>query len=202
MRTFVQTRRLPENIFANFQYKSPYSSQDLNSRLSQEINSLCNRWVSIYSPFLTPWWKLQRGYVMAALHLPSRPGSAEHSASTWRVWSQIRSRQTLLKDSWGWTVIPTKSSFGPQYFSLSREMRGRVWPRRINCELPRWSSSIQQVSPWSSEESVCCWECCCSSTTLFSRLHLKRDRWKKVNGENVTFLLRADKTHFYLKSQT
>ena len=84
MRTFVQTRRLPENIFANFQYKSPYSSQDLNSRLSQEINSLCNRWVSIYSPFLTPWWKLQRGYVMAALHPPALSAPA---LQTWLCWA-------------------------------------------------------------------------------------------------------------------
>ena len=143
--------------------------------------------------FHTCWWRLQRDYVMAALHclhLSPRPGSDEHSASTWRVWSQMWGTHSILKGSWGWSVIPTNRSYGLQYFSLYRKMRGRVRGRRINCECPRRSSLIQQVSPWSSEECVCCSECCCSHTTHFSRPQLRRNQWKKVDGEN-TFRVNA-----------
>lgn len=66
-----------------------------------------------------------------------------------------------------------------------REREGREEGGEINCKRPRWSSLIQQVQPWSSEERACCWESCCWSTARFSRPQRRGSRWKKVENNKM-----------------
>ena len=96
-------------------------------------------------------------------------------------------QKLLRSDCYSCKWLQCFSLFGRWEGGCEEEEEERERERRgeINCKRPRWSSLIQQVQPWSSEERVFCWESCCWSTARFSRPQWSGSRWKKVENNKM-----------------